>query len=115
MPSWRGRKRSTASVICNIEVNVEIVYAQAQCSIAKSLQIQPGATIADALRLAAVDQDFLGVDLTNSPLGIFGKVAGRDQVLKDGDRIEIYRPLTEEPKLARRKRASRKASKPVRA
>jgi uncharacterized protein len=95
-------------------VKIEIVYAQAQRSISKSLRLSPGATITDALRLAAVDQDFQGVDLTNAAVGIFGKVAHRDQPLEDGDRIEIYRPLLEEPKLARRKRASRKASKSVR-
>jgi putative ubiquitin-RnfH superfamily antitoxin RatB of RatAB toxin-antitoxin module len=47
-------------------------------------------------------------------VGIFGKLVHRDHALNDGDRIEIYRPLMEEPKLARRARASRKASKPVR-
>ena len=72
----------------------------------------PGATIADALAEAASDANFQGVDLANSPVGIFGQVARRDVKLKDGDRIEIYRPLLEEPKLARRKRS--KASKPVR-
>ena len=60
--------------------------------------------IADALNLVASDQDFLGVDLASCVVGIFGKVARRDQPLMDGDRIEIYRPLVEEPKLARRKR-----------
>ena len=95
-------------------IHVEIVHAQAQRSIAKSLKMTQGATIQDALRLAAADQDFQGVDLSNAPVGIFGKVVSRDQTLKDGDRIEIYRPLHDEPKLARRKRASRKASKPVR-
>jgi uncharacterized protein len=94
-------------------IRVEIVYAQPQRSIVKSLLLSPGATIADALAEASA-QDFPDVDLVNSPVGIFGKAAGRDVKLNDGDRIEIYRPLQEEPKLARRKRASRKASKPVR-
>jgi putative ubiquitin-RnfH superfamily antitoxin RatB of RatAB toxin-antitoxin module len=92
-------------------INIEIVYAQTQRSIAKSLKMAQGARIADALTLAASDQEFSGVDLANATVGIFGKVAQRDQLLKDGDRIEIYRALLEEPKLARRKRASR-ASKP---
>jgi uncharacterized protein len=95
-------------------IHVEIIYAQPQRSIIKSLLLSPGATIADALAQAASDANFRGVDLANLPVGIFGKVARRDVKLNDGDRIEIYRPLQEEPKLARRKRASRKASKPVR-
>lgn len=92
-------------------ISVEIVYAQTQRSTAKLLKLPQGALLADALALAALDHDFLGVDLTNAAVGIFGKTAPRDQPLKEGDRIEIYRPLLEEPKLARRKRASRKASK----
>ena len=92
-------------------INIEIVYAQPRRSFAKSLRMPLGARIADALALAASDQEFSGVDLANAAVGIFGKVAPRDQLLKEGDRIEIYRPLLEEPKLARRERASRKASK----
>jgi hypothetical protein len=92
-------------------IRVEIVYAQPQRSIVKSLSLTPGALIADALKLAATDEDFQGVDMANVTVGIYGQVAGRDRPLKNGDRIEIYRPLLEEPKLARRKRAGRKASK----
>jgi len=91
-------------------IRIEIVYAQPQHSIIKSLQLAQGSTLADALAGVAADKDFLGVDLANSAVGIFGRVARRDAKLKDGDRIEIYRPLMEEPKLARRKRLS----KPVR-
>jgi putative ubiquitin-RnfH superfamily antitoxin RatB of RatAB toxin-antitoxin module len=88
-------------------LRVEIAFAQAQRSIMKSLLLSPGATIADALSAAASDPDFIGVDLANSPVGIFGKVARRDAKLSDGDRIEIYRALQEEPKLARRRRLSK--------
>ena len=88
-------------------LRIEVVYAEQQRSIVKSLTVEQGALIADALRLAALDQDFQGLDLANATVGIYGNVASRDRPLKDGDRIEIYRPLAEEPKLARRKRASR--------
>ena len=81
-------------------IRVDIVYAEPQRSVAKSLNVAHGAVIADALKLAALHEDFHGVDLSNAAVGIFGKVAQRDQPLKDGDRIEIYRPLLEEPKLA---------------
>jgi putative ubiquitin-RnfH superfamily antitoxin RatB of RatAB toxin-antitoxin module len=88
-------------------LRVEIVYAQPQRSLVKHLSLPPGAVIADALLLAAADREFSGIDLSGSALGIFGKVAHRDQLLRDGDRIEIYRPLAEEPRLARRKRVSK--------
>jgi uncharacterized protein len=88
-------------------VCVEVVYAQPKQSISKSLRLEAGATLADALTAAGGDAAFSGVDLENSPVGIFGKLAQRDLTLNDGDRIEIYRPLQEEPKLARRKRVTR--------
>jgi hypothetical protein len=88
-------------------IRVEIAYAEPRRSVVKSFSMPPGALLADALRAAAADQEFFGVDLSGSAVGIFGKVAHRDQPLKDGDRIEVYRPLAEEPKLARRTRAKK--------
>lgn len=88
-------------------IRIEIVYAQALKSAMKSVELTQGAMICDALAAVASDPAFLGVDLENSPVGVFGKVARRDQILNDGDRVEIYRQLVEEPKLARRKRVNK--------
>jgi putative ubiquitin-RnfH superfamily antitoxin RatB of RatAB toxin-antitoxin module len=90
-------------------IRVEIAYALPQHSVVKFLELPEGALIADVLAAAAADKDFLGIDLANAAVGIFGRVVRRDQSLKEGDRIEIYRPLLEEPKLARRKRVSKPA------
>jgi hypothetical protein len=88
-----------------LELRVEIAYAQPQRAIVKTYVLAPGARVADALRLASLDPDFSGIDLANSPLGVFGKIVRADQVLRQGDRIEIYRPLSADPKAARRARA----------
>jgi putative ubiquitin-RnfH superfamily antitoxin RatB of RatAB toxin-antitoxin module len=87
------------------QIAIEIVYAQPQRAIVKSLRMAQGSLVGDALAQAARDAEFLGVDLVNAPVGIFGKLARREQALNDGDRIEIYRPLLEEPKAARRTRS----------
>jgi uncharacterized protein len=105
MPSWHGRKKFTANSV----ITVEIVYALPQHSIVKTLQLPANSRLADALTSVMGDADFAGVDLANLSVGIFGKLARRDQPLQEGDRIELYRPLLEEPKLARRKRASKPA------
>jgi putative ubiquitin-RnfH superfamily antitoxin RatB of RatAB toxin-antitoxin module len=84
---------------------VEIVYAEAGRAIVKTYALKPAATVADALRLAAADAAFCGVDIAHVPVGVFGKPATADQILEDGDRIEIYRPLAADPKVARRNRA----------
>jgi uncharacterized protein len=88
-------------------LQIEIAYAEPQRGIVKILRLPPGSCIADALRLAALDPDFAGVDLANAPFGIFGRAARADQALQEGDRIEIYRPLAADPKEARRARAKR--------
>lgn len=104
MPSWCARKKCT---VRRSVIRVEIVYAEPNRSVVKSFSMPPAALLADVLRAAAADQEFLGIDLSGSAVGIFGKATHRDQPLKDGDRIEIYRPLAAEPKLARRERAKK--------
>jgi putative ubiquitin-RnfH superfamily antitoxin RatB of RatAB toxin-antitoxin module len=87
-------------------LQIEIAYAvEPQRVILKALTLPPGSRVIDALRLAALDSDFIGVDIANSPLGIFGRLIPRDHALQQGDRIEIYRPLAADPKAARRERA----------
>jgi putative ubiquitin-RnfH superfamily antitoxin RatB of RatAB toxin-antitoxin module len=86
-------------------VRIELVYAAAEPVIA-SYELEGPATIADVLRLAASDPRFGGLDLANLPVGIFGQTAARTQAVGDGDRIEIYRPLVQDPKTARRRRAA---------
>jgi putative ubiquitin-RnfH superfamily antitoxin RatB of RatAB toxin-antitoxin module len=93
-------------------MQVEIAYAEPQRAIVKILSLAPGSRVADALRLAAIEPEFAGVDLANAAIGIFGKLARADQVLQEGDRIEIYRPLTADPKAARRARARESRRKP---
>jgi putative ubiquitin-RnfH superfamily antitoxin RatB of RatAB toxin-antitoxin module len=84
---------------------VEIVYAEAQRAVVRSISLPQGSRLADALLLAERDEELQGIDFSRAPLGIFGQLVQRDQVLSDGDRIEIYRPLAADPKIARRARA----------
>jgi putative ubiquitin-RnfH superfamily antitoxin RatB of RatAB toxin-antitoxin module len=50
----------------------------------------------------------LGIDLANCPVGIYAKKKPLDTVLRENDRIEIYRPLVADPKDSRRRRAIKK-------
>jgi putative ubiquitin-RnfH superfamily antitoxin RatB of RatAB toxin-antitoxin module len=100
------------STVDDAALRVEVAYAEPQRAVVKSLRLAPGSQVADALRLAALDPDFAGVDLANAAVGIFGKVMRPDHPLREGDRIEIYRPLTADPKAARRARAKESRRKP---
>jgi putative ubiquitin-RnfH superfamily antitoxin RatB of RatAB toxin-antitoxin module len=68
------------------------------------LVLPAGATLADALRASGVLERHPGIDLEIIKLGIWGKLATLDAPLRDGDRVELYRPLAVDPKEARRLR-----------
>jgi putative ubiquitin-RnfH superfamily antitoxin RatB of RatAB toxin-antitoxin module len=112
MPSCCEHRRYIRDREVNAPLRIEIAHAEPQRVIVKTLCLPPGSCVADALRLAALDPDFTGVDLANSPLGIFGRLIRTDHALKEGDRIEIYRPLAADPKVARRARAKQARRKP---
>ncbi len=87
------------------DIGIEVAYAEPHRAIVKTYRLTLPATVGDALRLAAADPEFVGIDLAGSTVGIFGRVSAAGQILADGDRVEIYRPLAADPKSARRARA----------
>lgn len=89
----------------SVPIQIDVAYAEPQRAVVKTLYLPSGCCVADAIRMVAQDPDFQGVALENPVFGIFGRVVNADQVLKDGDRVEIYRPLAADPKIARRLRA----------
>jgi putative ubiquitin-RnfH superfamily antitoxin RatB of RatAB toxin-antitoxin module len=97
-------------------IAVEVVYALPQQQKIISLLVEPGTTAYQAAVKSGITQFFPELDLANAPLGIFGQSLGtkglapaQQYVLQAGDRVEIYRPLTADPKEARRKRAAKNA------
>lgn len=70
-----------------------------------SLDVASGTTIAEAIALSGLPEMFEGFELNLKNVGIFGQKADPDQVLRAGDRVEIYRPLLADPKEVRRQRA----------
>jgi uncharacterized protein len=76
-----------------------------------SLDISEGATVRQALAHCAVLDEFQRAAQAPLMLGIWGKRAGLETILQDGDRMEIYRQLKVDPKVARRERFSRQGAK----
>jgi uncharacterized protein len=70
----------------------------------QTLQLPHGATVADALRASGLRQRHPGLALDALPVGIWGAFCDRGDVLRDRDRVELYRPLQVDPKEARRQR-----------
>jgi hypothetical protein len=92
------------------EIVVEVAYALPQRAVVKTFRLSAPATLADALAMARRDPDYCGVDWDRATVGIFGVPAARQRALRDGDRVEIYRPLKVDPKAARRARAKQKGT-----
>ena len=76
-----------------------------------SLQLPLGATLADAVAASAAAGHLPSADISEGGCGIWGKRAEPDQLLRDGDRVELYRPLTVDPKVARRERFGQQGAK----
>ena len=87
-------------------IRVSVVYAEPQRQITREVEIRTDATVADAIAVSGILRE-LPPDFAPAGIGIFGSKVARDARLRDGDRIELYRPLQIDPKEARRKRAQR--------
>ena len=85
---------------------VEVVYATSLQQARYELQLEQGATVADAIRISGVCAAFPEIDLARNRVGIHGSLTSSTRPLRDGDRVEIYRPLGADPKEARRLRAA---------
>jgi hypothetical protein len=89
-------------------LDVEVVYALAGRQEVTRVRLPQGATLRAALEASGVLRRHPEIDLRGRHrTGIYGIEAGPETVLRDGDRVEIYRPLAADPKEARRARAAR--------
>jgi len=88
------------------QIQVEVVYALHDRQKAVSVQLSEGAAVRDAIERSGLLLEFPEIDLAKNKLGIWNKLAKPDAVLRDKDRVEIYRPLIADPKEVRRQRAS---------
>lgn len=88
------------------DISVEVTYALPQKQEVLSLKIRSGAVVSEAIARSGILRDFPEIDLASAKVGIYGKQVKLDAVLRDKDRIEIYRPLIADPKEIRRKRAA---------
>jgi putative ubiquitin-RnfH superfamily antitoxin RatB of RatAB toxin-antitoxin module len=86
-------------------INVEVIYALPERQPLLRIRLAEGATVGDAIRQSGVLEAFPEIDLARNKVGIFSKLVKLDEVLRDRDRVEIYRPLIADPKEVRRKRA----------
>lgn len=89
-------------------IAVEVAYALPDKQAIVPVQVAAGTTVLEAAQQSGISDKFdAGIDLDNAKFGIFGKLVAPKQVLAEGDRVEIYRPLIADPKEVRKARAAR--------
>jgi uncharacterized protein len=91
-----------------LPITVEVVCATRERQVVRNISLPAGATVAQAIAAAGIgsgddDSSDCFRDLGNV-VGVWGRLAGLESVLRDGDRVECLRPLTTDPKEARRRR-----------
>ena len=89
-------------------LSVEVVYALSSGEDAVALTLAAGATAEDAVRASGLLERHPEIDLGRQKIGIHGRAVAHQAPLRDGDRVEIYRPLPVDAKEARRRRALRR-------
>ena len=87
-------------------LRIEVCCALRERQLLVALQVPQGTTLAQAVMRAGVAEQFPQLDLAQLALGVHGKQRRADELVRDGDRVELYRPLTADPKTARRARAA---------
>lgn len=85
---------------------VEVAYALPDKQSLISIEIKNGSTLKEAIEASGILETFEQIDLTKDRVGIFAKFATLDTILREKDRVEIYRPLVADPKKARKDRAA---------
>ena len=86
---------------------VEVVYAGPGRQVLCKVTLPPGSTLQEAIDRAGIARRLTTVDIASCKVGVFGKLRARDTLVRDGDRVELYRPLIVDPKAARRTRSAR--------
>ena len=89
-------------------LTVEVVYADAAQPIRRRLEMAPDSTVMQAIEASGIIAWLPEAALDSTRLGIFSRRVSAEQVLQNGDRIEIYRPLQLDPMEARRRRVRRR-------
>ena len=90
-------------------LQIEIVYALTERQVLRRVSLREGSTVEDAVRASGLRAEFPEIDAMH--VGIYGKTVSKDTLLRDRDRVELYRPLEADPKEIRRARAAKRRAK----
>lgn len=88
------------------KLHIEVAYAKPDEQSLIVISVPEGTNASQAVEMSGLLKKYPEIDLTQNKLGIFGKLCKADTILREKDRVEIYRPLIADPKEVRRQRAA---------
>ncbi|MEM5330349.1 RnfH family protein [Paraburkholderia sp. JHI2823] len=88
-------------------LSIDVCYALPDAQTLISIELAPGATVQQAIEASGILARHPEIDPHRLKVGVFGKLKPLDTVLADHDRVEIYRPLIVDPKMARQRRVDK--------
>jgi putative ubiquitin-RnfH superfamily antitoxin RatB of RatAB toxin-antitoxin module len=89
------------------KITVEVAYALPEKQYLQRVKLDEGATVEEAIRASGLLELRSDIDLSKNKVGIYSRPVKLADVVSDGDRVEIYRPLIADPKELRRQRAEK--------
>jgi len=87
------------------DFEIEVVFAASAKQSLKTLVVESGVTVAEVVPMSGVLDHFPDQNRDELTIGVWGRVVNGDHVVRDGDRVELYRPLEIDPREARRQLA----------
>lgn len=93
-------------------LQLTVVYSPAARQVQEvPLTLNAPVTVLQCIRLSGLSEQFPELDLATLEVGIWGRKSPLNHPLRDRDRVEIYRPLTVDPKVARRERFAKQGAR----
>ena len=89
-----------------VSIRVEVAYAEPDAQTIVDVALPAGATIREAIEAGQLIHEYPDMDPERHGVGVWSKLKKLDDVLRDGDRVEIYRPLKADPREVRRRLAA---------
>lgn len=89
------------------EIRVEVVYALPERQYLRTVRLEEGSTVEQAIVASGLLELRKDIDLKSNKVGVYSRPVKLADTISDGDRIEIYRPLIADPKELRRQRAEK--------
>jgi len=97
---------TSATEVGGVPIEIEVAYALPERQDVVSVRLPGPVTVAQAIEASGLLQRYADIDLAKNKVGVFGKLVKLDTLLREHDRVEIYRPLIADPKEVRKQRAA---------